>query len=465
MGRSVSRVGALIVAALACAVATSPAHAQVTETVLHHFTGSPDGAQPNAPLLAGAFGVLYGTTTSGGSGTSFRCFAGLSGCGVVFSLTPPASPGHTWTETILHNFSGGRDGAAPSSGLIADAAGVLYGTTFAGGSLGRGTAFKLAPPAKAGAAWTETVIHSFRAGSDGFSPGGNLIADASGALYGTTPLGGTGNNCNLGCGTVFKLTPPASVGDAWTESVLYSFHGGSDGDFPTGPLLIDAAGALYGTTVAGGGSSNCTNPVGCGIVFKLHPPATSGAGWTERVLHRFQGGTDGAGPQGGLVAKAGILYGTTGAGGSPDCTFFGNVAGCGTVFKLHPPSTSGGAWVESVIYRFKGQTVGDGAAPVTPLALRSGAFYGTTAGGGGVSSQNCTGGGCGTVFKLSPPVTSGGPWIETVLYSFKGGSDGSFPTAGLISGKRGAFYGSTEEEGSCPIDFYPNCGTVFAIVP
>jgi hypothetical protein len=280
--------------------------------------------------------------------------------------------------------------------------------------------------------------------------------DEAGALYGVTLGGGTG--CGTGCGTVFKLTPPATVGGAWTETVLYSFRGGDDGSGPVA-LLADAAGALYGTTVGGGGSTNCTNPVGCGTVFNLSPPPMGGSAWTEKVLHRFQGGTDGALPETGLIAEAGVLFGTTAAGGSSDCNFFGYVAGCGTVFKLHPPATDGGAWIETVLHRFKGQTVGDGAGPVAPLTRGAGGFYGTTAGGGGVSSKDRCNffGGCGTMFKLSPPATSGGAWTETILYVFKGGSDGYFPE-GLIGAKRGPFYGVTNF-GGCS----PDCGTVFEI--
>ena len=227
-----------------------------TETVLHSFPGFPsDGNSPYAGLIADSAGNLYGTTLSRDS---------VSHAGVVFKLAPNGTAG--WTETVLHSFTGfPTDGALPYAGLIADSAGNLYGATTGGGASGQGVVFKLAPDG------TETVLHAFTGGSDGAYPGvGPLIADSAGNLYGTTTGGGGGPGAS-GQGVVFKLAPNGTGG--WTESVLYSFTGGSDGGQPFyGSLIADGAGNLYGTTVGGGAS-------GAGVVFKL-----SGTGFVTTTL-------------------------------------------------------------------------------------------------------------------------------------------------------------------------------------
>jgi uncharacterized repeat protein (TIGR03803 family) len=318
-----------------------------------------------AGLTFDASGALYGTTSLGGA----------SGNGTVFKLTPPTISGGAWTESVLHSFTG-SDGDYPWAGLIFDGSGALYGTTTGGGASGNGTVFKLTPPTISGGAWTESGLHSFAGGTaDGGGPRAGLIFDASGALYGTTDGGGA-----HGAGTVFKLTPPTISGGAWAESVLHSFT--SDGNSPTAGLIFDASGALYGTTTGGGAYDN-------GAVFKLTPPTAAGGAWTKNVLWSFTGDSDGANPRAGLVFDAsGALYGTTSGGGNP-----GNVFGYGTVFKLTPPTISGGAWTETVLYSFTGGS--DGFNPAAGVIFdASGALYGTAAVGGG----RCR---CGTVFKLS----------------------------------------------------------------
>jgi uncharacterized repeat protein (TIGR03803 family) len=288
-------------------------------------------------------------------------------------------------------------------------------------------------------AQTLTTLYTFGGGTDGAFPEAGLIADASGALYGTTGIGGTPCASHVSCGTVFKLTPPGATGGPWTETVLNSFTG-VDGWAPGAGLIADASGALYGTTRLGGfGSGGPGGGFGtcCGTVFKLTPPGVTGGPWTETVLHAFGG--DGTTPEAGLIADAsGALYGTTAQDG---------------VFKLTPPGATGGPWTETVLYSFIGG--GDGAAPVAGLiADASGALYGTTQAGGGTG---CAGGlGCGTVFKLTPPTTTGGTWTESVLYSFTGGTDGANPVAGLIADTSGALYGTTEGGGS-------GGGTVFKL--
>ena len=284
---------------------TPAADGSWTEQVLYTFCSQAnctDGANPVAGLIFDAAGNLYGTTTGGGTSVYY---------GTAFELTPAG--GGTWTEKVLHNFnSDGTDGSNPSEGLVFDAAGNLYGTTFYGGTYAYGTAFELTPAA--GGTWTEKVLHNFnRDGTDGSGPHGVLTMDAAGNLYGTTANGGN----NFG-GTAFELTPAA--GGTWTEKVLHNFNiDGTDGVLPRGGLIFDAAGNLYGTTYAGGS-------YGYGMAFELTPAA--GGTWTEQVLYRFQGGTDGANPYAGLVRDAaGNLFGTTNQGGTSNY---------GTVFEITP---------------------------------------------------------------------------------------------------------------------------------
>jgi uncharacterized repeat protein (TIGR03803 family) len=283
------------------------------ETVLHEFSGNPDGELPEAPLVADAAGNLYGTTYEGGA---------FDNAGVVFKLDSKGS------ETILHSFcseANCTDGDSPYSGMILDSAGNLYGATAYGGEFCCGVVYKIDPVG------TETVLYSFTGFSDGNDPQSMLLMDGSGNLYGTTREGGNGECGGSGCGVVFKLSP--SDGGSWTESVLYTFCSLSecaDGEWPrSGPLVIDAAGDLYGTTIFGGSDRSC-NGDACGVVFKLD------ASGQETVLHSFTGGTDGATPQAGLVAdKAGNLYGTAASGGDRSCLIGGD-PGCGVVFKIIP---------------------------------------------------------------------------------------------------------------------------------
>ena len=260
-----------------------------TVSILHAFDGA-DGALPYAGVIFDAAGNLYGTTLYGGAFSTRTC---PDGCGVVFKLAP--NPDGTWTESVLHSFTGGADGEEPSAGVIFDTAGNLYGTTGGGGAHSYGVVFKLAPSSDG--TWTESVLYSFTGGADGGQPQAGVIFDAAGNLYGTTFYDGAYGYY----GVVFKLTP--SPDGTWTESVLHSFTGGADGCFPLAGLIFDAAGNLYGTTYQGGAD-------GYGVVFKLKP---SSSGWSETVLHTFIGfGRD---PAGGVIFDpGGNLYGTAGNG-------------------------------------------------------------------------------------------------------------------------------------------------------
>lgn len=397
-------------------------------TTIYDFpNGVVTGDEPNSKLLVGQNGTLYGTAGGGGS----------DGYGVVFSLTPPAQAGLPWTETILDNFgpSNWAQGETPNSLMAYH--GVLYGTTAYAGNSGQGTAFSLTPPATPSGAWSVAVLHSFGGASDGASPGGPLLVGKGGVLYGTTLGGGTGSCSFLpgaGCGTVFSLKPPASPGSSWSETVLHSFQpSGADGIGPNAGLVFGLGDRLYGTTHDGGIS-------GVGTVFSLTPPTIPGGKWTETILYNFTGGSDGLDPASGLViGRGGVLYGTTNLGGS---------SGSGTVFSLTPPLAGRGNWTLATLYSFPGGTGGDLPA-ATLLLAKNRVLVGTTT---GVFS------GSGTVFALKPPATEGAPWMEITLHSFSG-SDGASPAAGLVFGSGGILYGTTAAGGTA------GSGTVFSLVP
>ena len=286
------------------------------EHVLHSFNGGTDGKYPSGGLIA-MNGLLYGATEGGGG---LGCH-GPDGCGTVFEVSASG------TERVLYRFEAGSDGATPEAGLVA-LDGKLYGTTSDRGDprCECGTVFEVRTSG------AERVIYRFKGGTDGRSPLGNLVA-VNGKLYGTTEDGGSICNRYTGCGTVFEVSPSGK------ERVLYRFKGGTDGANPESNLVA-LNDNLYGTTGSGGDSRSCTAPAqarswfGCGTVFEVN--VASGA---ERVLHRFEGGMDGAHPQN-VIAMNGALYGTTQAGGdSSSCIKPEDEKdwnGCGTVFELKP---------------------------------------------------------------------------------------------------------------------------------
>ena len=292
------------------------------------------------------------------------------------------------------------------------------------------------------AGWNYSVLYSFQGAPDGQEPTGSLVFDGDGNLYGTTSRGGTN-----GEGTIFELSP--SEGGEWTETVLYSFGGyASDGTLPQAGVLFDGAGNLYGTTYGGGISSVPCPSYGCGTVFELSPLA--GGPWTESILYMFQAGSDGYAPESVLTMDGGgNLYGTTLVGGGPGCRNGSSYLGCGTVFEL---SGSGGGWAETVLYAFQGKR--DGAGPLAGVILdSSGNLYGTAEFGGVSGLKPCSGGGsggCGAVFELSQ---IGGEWSESVIHSFRGyengGEDGINPTSSLTTDPSGSLYGTTMRGGCC----------------
>ena len=391
--------------------------AQAGFKVVYSFPGGVGGSAPDGGVVQDAAGNLYGATTSGGTG---NCSGGNGGCGTVFRIAPDGS------ATVLHSFAGGSDGAIPYGGVVMDKDGNLYGTTLIGGGTGChdgcGTVFKVAPDG------SETVVHAFKGGSDGAQPYASVVLDASGNLYGTTEHGGVGNGgCSYdGAGTVFEITPDGN------EKILHSFLGSPDGCLPDGPLIMDRDGSLFGTT-SFGGQSNCP-PISCGTVFKITPEGKESVlysfgnppdgaipeggllrdkagnlygttGWggaqgegtvfklasgrKETVLYSFcsvANCADGERPLAGLLLdKAGNLYGTTTAGGlvTKNCS-----VGCGTVFQLAP----GGS--ENLLYVFTGASDGDNPNG-NLIADRKGRLYGTS---GGLNF--CSGNDCGTVFRI-----------------------------------------------------------------
>ncbi len=268
------------------------------QTVLYAFTGKADGGGPNATLVRDTAGNLYGTTTNGGLPSCYVSF----GCGVIFKLDAANR------ETVLYRFTDGTDGKMPS-GLVADPAGNLYGTTYDGGTYGIGCVFKLDPAGRL------SVLYSFPGGADSSDPTGHLVMDRTGNLYGTTYAAFD----TYGYGIVFKLDTAGNL------TVLYNFTNPADGEYPNS-LVMDAAGNLYGATLGGGTGSGCYYG-SCGTVFKLD---TSG---NKTVLHNFSG-DDGQLPDALSMDKSGNLYGTTlGGGKGSQCSYY---HGCGVAFKLIP---------------------------------------------------------------------------------------------------------------------------------
>jgi uncharacterized repeat protein (TIGR03803 family) len=438
-----------LLAALAI-VAPPPGVAQTTTyEVLHSFTGKPDGAQPNAALVIGKDGALYGTSYTGVS----------SELGTIFRLAPTA--GVPWNETVLHNFTGPPEGQYPTAALVSEA-GSFYGATKFGGT-GAGTIFELAPPATAEGTWTETVLYSFVYSKDSqnVAPIGPVLIAPGGTIF-TTTEGAPDVPLGLRFGAVIALVPPTAPGGDWAEYEISPFGGPPQGEWPFAGV-VSKGGSLFGTT-AYGGDEYCDGPEGCGTVYELTPPATQGNPWTQTIIHTFGvSPNDGADPEALTVGPGGVLYGATQAGGSGSACEAGE-PGCGTVFQLTPPSAQGGTWTYSVIYSFTGLN-GDGAAPPAGVVVgKNGSLYGTTQYGGSATTA-CPGSyyiypGCGIVFELTPPATPGGTWTEKVLHSFSDANgDGSMPVAALAVGSTGVLYGTTSAGGTA------GKGTVFAIAP
>jgi uncharacterized repeat protein (TIGR03803 family) len=334
----------------------SPSPSGWTHTVLYSFTGGRDGGEPYKGVTLDSHGNLFGTAVTGGAGSC------EGGCGVVFKLTNSSG---SWTQSVIHYFSGGNDGSGPGSGLTFDKHGHLYGMTPTGGAFGLGVVYQLKLQ---DGAWKLRVIHTFTGGADGSSgSAGRLMLDHAGNLYGVTTVGGAN-----GKGVAFELTRTET---GWKLLPLYAFKDQPDGALPYGGLIFDKAGNLYGTTYYAGAND-------VGTVYKL-THADDGS-WTETVLYSFKGGTDGSSPISTLVSDAaGNLYGTTSDGGT-SCA-------CGVIFKLAP--NANGTWTETVPFRFTG-VPGAGFAYNGMVSDSSGNFYGATTRGGPNND--------GTIYKFTP---------------------------------------------------------------
>ena len=405
------------------------------------------------------------------------------------------------TESVIYNFVGdfgsNHDGQNPYGEILAGPNGVYYGTTSGGGDMtceagggwftGCGTVYMLS---RGPSGWVEKPILTFH-GPNGAVATGNLVMDARGNLYGTTVEGGS-QMCPYGCGTVYQLSPPVTPEGQWTQTVIYYFLGSHldapDGWQPSAGLYMDGTGNLFGTTALGG-QYGCFSGSGCGMVFELTP---SGHGtWTKSTVYMFRGGDDGSQPYARLIARRGVLYGTTWGGNGGRSTVFsltniggwnkrtlhiftggindgdqsraalymdvqGNLFGTtetgglsnnGTVFEL---SATGAIWIETILHSFNGAS--DGRIPLAGLTLGpNGLLYGTTDGGGQY--------GLGTVFTLT---FSNGQWVENVLYSFGSGSDAAEPFAGVTVLPSGSVLGTTLFGGSGNCVYSP-CGTVYEI--
>jgi len=390
---------------------TGRATAASTEQLLYSFAGDADGEYTDSDLVLDTAGNIYGTTVQGGAFSS----------GTVFQVTPAG------VHTVLYSFTGGTDGGQPYKGVTLDAQGNLYGTAVVGGTFtgpciesGCGVAYKLT---NSGGVWTQTVIHTFTGGNDGYGPGAGLTFDRHGNLYGMTPTGGA-----KGLGVIFQMR--ANSNGTWSERVIHTFTGGNDGAAASaGRLILDGAGNLYGVATAGGAN-------GSGTAFELTPAA--GGKWTFKVLYAFKGSPDAGFPYGALAFDAsGNLYGTTYYDGANDL---------GSVYKL---ANNNGTWTESVLYSFKGGS--DGSSPISNVVVdAAGNLYGTTSEGG----AGCS---CGTVFKLT--AGTNGKWTETVAYRFQGTPDGAFVYNGMVADPAGKLYGATVHGG------VSNEGAIFKFIP
>jgi uncharacterized repeat protein (TIGR03803 family) len=315
---------------------------------LYNFGGPPDGFDPQARVVFGPEGSLYGTTFMGGS----------QGGGTVFNLRPPAAACRNalcpWTETVLYRFTGGIETGPLYGDLIFDLAGNIYGTTWRGGS-GEGSVFMLTP---SNGGWTEADLYDFNGPPGGIYPYSGVILDQAGNLYGTTSEGGLYGlgKCGDYCGEVFKLTHSES---GWIENHLYDFRNGSDGAYPESGVIFDQAGNLYGATVEGGSGHS-------GTIYELSP---SNGGWMLTILYSLVGSSATL-----SMDSAGSLYGTTG----------------GSVFKL---TLSNGGWTYTDLHDFKGGSDG-GNADGSILVDANGNLYGTATSGGAYSY--------GVVWEITP---------------------------------------------------------------
>ncbi len=376
-------------------------------TVLHQFNGGPgDGYNPYAPVVINQNGVLYGTTVFGGNPQDCD---GI-GCGEVFQVAPPAQPGGAWNYSAIYEFTGGSDGCCVYSALTLGSKGQLYG---ANNSL-----FELSNPTSA--FWQYNDLYDF---PNNTYPSTPLLIDSAGALYGVNDYGGL-QNCGGGtyyCGVVVQFVPTQS--GPWTENILYQFTDGADGAYPAALALDSATGTLYGIASGGGiMSSNCYLYDGCGTVFKLAP--APGGTWKYTVLYSFTGAPE-HGPYASLVRdSSGNLYGLAGRGQ------YGT-----EIFELTPRKN--GNWTEKLLHGFSGHDIPTEYCGYPPSYLTLGAngvLYGAIFGDIDLYF--------GALFQLTPPAAGKGPWAYTTIWDFNESGPDLNPN-GVVLGANGALYGTT----------------------
>jgi uncharacterized repeat protein (TIGR03803 family) len=403
-GKIVAAAFALVVL---CAWLSSPATAQ-TFSVFYTFTPN-IGAGPEGDLVGDGQGNLYGTSSYGG----------FDQAGTIYEIDTHGTP------KLLYSFTGQADGGEPGSGMVRDAAGNLYGSTFRGGILGGscpssagcGVVFKLGTSGKL------TVLHAFTGGADGWGPFfPSFTLDGAGNLYGVTGLGGNyaGSCAGIpGCGVVFRISLAGKF------AVLYTFNGLGDGSLPRGTLVRDHAGNLYGVASNGGiQGGSCPRTFGCGVIFKLDNTGK------ETILYSFTGGSDGTAASVLVADAVGNLYGGTDDGGTSKL---------GTLFKLNADGS------QTVLYDFTCNSV---CGPDALTLDRAGNFYGVS------------GRGDGTVFKLDK---SGN---LTLIHAFTGGSDGVHPGSGLLfDTTTHTLFGTTFFAGNSACGNGNGCGVVYQVKP
>jgi uncharacterized repeat protein (TIGR03803 family) len=337
-------------------------------------------------------------------------------------------------ETVLYSFGATGDGAGPGFGVITDASGALYGTTIFGGTK-KAAAGTVFKLSPNGSGYSESLLYSFGGGRDGEGPLGGLAIDKQGAFYGVTLVGGNSGCIDGGCGLVFKLKPHQR-GSGYIESTLYRFANTGDANQPVGTPVIDTSGNVYGATQFGGLAND-------GAVFKLTPDSRAASGYAERVIYSLSGGAGGYLPQSGLaIDEHGALYGETQYGGNLSvCS-----GGCGVIFKLTP---SGSAYVGKVIHAFGARP--DGQQPMAAVTVdnNTGKIFGTTEYGGTFD---------GTAFELTP---SGSGYTERILHDF-GRHGTQLDTSPLLLAPHGDLYGAVNQSGGgCG---NTGCGSVFELV-
>jgi hypothetical protein len=383
-------------------LANTPGSA-ATYRIIYKFGATPDANSPASSLVADDLGRLYGSASSGGA----------SNGGAIYRLTRPASGEGPWSEEILHNFDYFVEGGGPASTVLLDASGNVYGGTGGGGPLQHGSLYKLSNLP----GWPITVLHFFGPPPDGANVGGSgPVFGPDGLIYGVTLLGGL-----KGQGTAYSVSP---LGDTTEYAILHIFGKGNDGTGPFG-LAESSTGGFFGVTDFGG-SVNDT-----GVAFSLRRNAAGT--WHESVNLQF-GDTPGVvSPQApDVLGKKSLKPDLYGCGG-------GGKHNGGVAYKLSPPTASGGAWTETVLYNF-------GATPTDAQVIGrcgltqdpSGKLYGTSVGGGTY--------GYGTFFELDPPSQAGGAWTETILHNFNLKRSGGNPQYGAPLRVGGLFYGNVETE-------------------